>query len=227
MAVKTEHILWGTAAGGFMLIGGWLFYGEYKQQQHIDTYLDKVKRSEIEYKNALDAENYERAQQVLDFYQGLMDSEEKIINAEGSHTKLVKALTVLTGVAFGGWCTWRVLDWLLKKYPPPDIKCPYDGSRFSSEAALVDHLARVHGQAMNPAQVPAAQGAYDKLKGWIKGLLSVVSGVPQSVLEGNWGQLSTIDLIAIALAAALILAFIVLDPFGWFAGLAAVMAMVI
>jgi hypothetical protein len=227
MAVKTEHVLLGVAGGGVLLIGGYFWYSEYEKNKHIDEYLDKVQRAEIAYQNAIDAENYEKAQQVLDFYQGIMDSEEKIINAEGGHTKLVKALTRLIGVAFAGALTYKIIDWLLKKYPPPNIKCPYDGSTFPTSKALEQHLLDVHGQELVPAQVPAAKGAYDKLKDWIKSLLSATSGVARSALDRDWGNLPTIDIVAIALAAALILALIFLNPFGWFSGLPAIAAMVV
>jgi hypothetical protein len=227
MAVKTEHILLGVAGGGALLIGGYLWYGDYEKNKHINDYLSKVKRAEAEYKNAIDAGNYDEAQRVADFYQGLMKEEEKVIDHEGGTSLLIRRLAQLGYVVIPGVIAYQIISWFIKRHPPPTIKCPYEGSTFSSEAALEQHLLDVHGKQLNPAQVPAAKGAYDRLKDWIKGLLSAVSGVERSVLDGNWSTLPTIDIVAIALAAALIIALIFLDPFGWFAGLPAIAAMVV
>jgi hypothetical protein len=86
-------------------------------------------------------------------------------------------------------------------------------------------MQQAHGTA-DAAKAPAAQGAFGKLKDWIKRLLSDVSSVPMTVLEGNWSQIPAWQLVAIACAAILILAFVVLDPLGWFSGLVTIAAMV-
>jgi hypothetical protein len=153
-----------------------------------------------------------------------MEEEEKVIDHEGGMSLLIRRLKELGIIALPGIAGIMVINWLIKKYPPPSFKCSVCGATFSSQSALESHMQSAHSN-INAAQVAVAQGAYSGLKNWIKKLLSVVSGVALADMARNWAELSRLQQLAIGYAAILILAFIVFDPFGWFAGLIAIAAM--
>lgn len=188
MAIKTEHVLWGVALGGFGLIGTWLLYSEYEKNKHIDEFIDKVKKAENAYQNAIAAGNIEEAQSIAQFYESLMHEEEAVINAEGGNERLIRRVTELIGVFFAGAISYKVITYLMKKYPPNNYQPPTP----PTQPVL--------------AAIAAGESAFRKFSRYLKGLLNSFAEVAEYMTEESWNGLPNWVIIALALAAAIIIA---------------------
>lgn len=188
MAVKTEHVLLGVAGGGFTILGFYLIYSEYQKNKHIAEYLAKAERAENAYRNAIDADNVEEAQDIAQFYESLMRQEEKVIKAEGGAERLVKRLAQLGIIVFVGLISYSIIRYLMKKYPPRNYQPPTTPSQ------------------VVPANIPVGESAFRKLSRYLKGLVNSFAEVPEYMTEQTWVGLPRWALLALALAAMLLIA---------------------
>jgi hypothetical protein len=189
--------------GGVLTLAGWLFYREWENKKLLDEFMDKVARAEDAYRNALDQEKYDEAQQILDFYDARMKEEEEVIKSRGIFDSLTDLLGK-AGIVVGAVAGYYVLKWLIKRFPPPPpYVCPYgDGARFNTLEELQNHIRTQH--PLEDAAIPDGESAYRNLPGWVQGLISAFSGVDDWLLAESWGNMPRWQLIAIAAAAAVI-----------------------
>jgi uncharacterized C2H2 Zn-finger protein len=217
MGLQTGDIAGLALGGGLLCIGGWLLFDKYEQNKLINEYMDKVARCENEFRNAINRGDYEAAQTISDFYSSLMTEEEDVINKKGFFDKLVQALWAAGFVI----AMWKVAPQIIKIInnrwgkPPGGFKCPECGRTFPTADALQEHLQKDHGWNFNPDAVSAAEKAFQSLSGWVKDLVSLISGVESYILSKPWESLPQWELIVIAIAALTLAAAL---WWLWFAG---------
>jgi len=216
MALKTEDIAGLALGGGLLCIGGYLLYDKYIENKLIGEFMDKVARCENEFRNAMERGDYEAAQTISDFYSSLMTEEEEVINRKGLFDKLIYALWAAGFII----AMWKIAPQIIKIIndrwgkPPGGFKCGFCDRTFSTADALDEHLKKVHSFSFNPEAVSAAESAYQSLKGWMKDMLSLVSGVERWVLDKPWEGLPQWVYIVLAIAA-----FVLLAIFWWIPGI--------
>lgn len=199
------------------MIGGCLAYDKYEEHKLISEFTDKVARAENEFRNAMDRGDYEAAQTIIDFYSSLMNEEEDVINRKGLMDKIVEALKVVGYYVIPGLIAYQIIKIINNRWgkPPGGFKCPECSRTFSTADALNEHLKKEHGWEFNPEAVSSAESAFQGLYGWVKDLLSLMSGVEKYVLSQPWKSLPQWVLIVIAIAALTLAAAL---WWLWFAG---------
>jgi uncharacterized C2H2 Zn-finger protein len=216
MGLQTGDIAGLALGGGLLCIGGWLLFDKYEQNKLINEYMDKVARCENEFRNAMERGDYEAAQTICDFYSSLMNEEEDVINRKGFFDKLKECLYA-AGFLVGMGVAYYIIKIINNRWgkPPGGFKCPECGKTFSTADALNEHLKKQHGWEFNPEAVSAAESAFQSLSGWVKDLLSLMSGVEKYILSQPWKSIPQWALIVIAIAALTLAAAL---WWLWFAG---------
>jgi hypothetical protein len=205
MAIKTEHIVGLTIGGGLICIGGYLLWDQWTKSKLVAEFMDKVSRAEIAYRNAIGREDYEEAQSVAAFYEGLMHEEEEVIKAKGTLERLLDALAKLGIVVSAGYVGASVIKWLIKRFPPPPpYKCPLCGAAFSTPELLDQHVRQCH--PVDEEKIAEGQAAYNTLPGWIRSLVGSFSGIEEWMLAKSWQDLPRWQILALAAAAVVIIA---------------------
>jgi hypothetical protein len=207
MAIKTGDIVGLSIGGGLLLIGGYLLYSQWEENKLIGEFMDKVARCENEFRNAMDRGDYEAAQTINDFYSSLMNEEEEVINRKGFWDKLKEACWAM-GFLVGMGIAFYIIKIINDRWgkPPGGFKCGFCNRTFSTTDALDSHLKTEHNFSFDEGKVSWAESAYRGLVGWVKGMLSLVSGVEEFVLSKPWEALPQWVYIVIAIAALVLLA---------------------
>jgi hypothetical protein len=228
MALKTEEIIGLSIGGGLLCIGGYLLYDKWLESRLLEEYMDKVAKAENEFANAIAREDYETAERISDFYSSLMKEEEEIIERKGMLDKLRDVLWA-AGFLVGMWGFYRyILKIIYNRWgrPPGGFKCGFCDKTFSTSDELDSHMKKVHSYQFVEEAVSAAEAAYRTLHGWVKGLISVLSGVEEWVMDKPWTAVPQWVLITIAVAALVLVAVLWWVP-GIGAALAKIGAMVL
>ena len=111
-------------------------------------------------------------------------------------------VAVLVGAAFGAAL---IIKYVIKHIKgPPTFKCPHDdGYTFLTEAGLQAHLRMNHPVTSNTTAIAQAQIAFRALPSWLQVSIATESEQYNDIYQ-PWTSLSTVQLSAIAVAAAVL-----------------------
>lgn len=201
-----------------MIIGGVVvvvsavgIYYLYSENVLISDYLKLVKDYEREYKEyGADGEIDEDEQAILENKRRAMEALEEEIKSKGFWINLIEALSVLGIIGIIYKVTPKVIDYIIKKWPPrpPHFICPKCDKDLKTDYRLRRHLEKEH-PVVDPAPGADAWTLIQHLPQWILDWMVISTG--QILLDNitkGWEDIPPavqIILIGLALAALVLI----------------------